>query len=121
MGRASGSLGVDTHAVDEVVHSATNRIHGNTDDRAPMNAVARAAVYDIVRVAGAFEAAIRPGNVHRTCAVNGGGRKTGAAQAARLHMTGSARNAYRRGPALAAVGGHEGRHASVVVSKPHYN
>src|SRR5208282_1484422 len=88
-----------------------------------MRPVAGTAVYDVVRTAAALETAIWPGNVHSTRAVDGGGRKARAAKAARLTVAGSARNAYGCGPALAAVGGHESRHATVAVevSKSYYD
>src|SRR5271165_3137728 len=102
------SFQVNAHTVDEVVHTAPDRVGCDAGDRAPMDSVGRSTEHDVISAAAAFVAAIRPGNVHRASAVNGRGRQPKVAQTTIRTTAGSAGNTYRRIPALAAIGGAEG-------------
>src|ERR1019366_9626961 len=117
MGRSSRGPDVNPHAVNEVVHSAIDGIDGHPDNRAPVNPVGRTAIHNVVGGATAFVAAVRPRYIHFARAIDGRGRKAGAAKPTVLPVAGSAGNANGRVPTLASVGRGEGRHAAVVVTK----
>src|ERR1039458_2697036 len=108
MGRSTRGPDVNPHAMNEVVHAAVDGIDGDPDNRAPVDSVGRTAVHDVVGSATAFEAAVRPRYIHFARAIDGRGRKAGAAQAARLAVAGSVGDAYGCVPALASVGRAEG-------------
>src|SRR5271165_2684423 len=107
VGGAARSFRVNAHTLDEVVHTAADRVGGDAGDGTPIDSVDGSAEHDVIRAAAAFKAAIGPGNVHRAAAVNGCGRQPKVAQSTIRTTAGSAGNAYRRLPALAAIGGGE--------------